>query len=251
MRLRLFSKKLTRAALLGIAAFFVFLAATCATEPIGGSEPGLQATVESSNSFHETLDAHGSTEVQYLLAWITASADNGSLDFVVIDKKNATAHVFNSARQWRASSPILIGSALGDDTVPGIGNRPVALVQSHERTTPAGRFVAELGTNTQGESVVWVDYDAAVSMHSVRTTNASEQRLRRLASARVDERRISYGCINFPDAFFKAQLLPVFAHRNALVYVLPDLKPFDAVFGSRSVGDVVSAKAANPSHHKK
>ena len=251
MRLRFPGKKLMRAALLGMAAPLIFVAATCATEAIGGLDSNVPRTVESAGAGAKAAHAQGSAEVQYLLAWITATADNGSREFVVIDKKNATAHVFNATRTWRASSPVLIGLAVGDDTVPGVGNRPVSLVLSHERTTPAGRFVAELGINTQGESVVWVDYDAAVSMHSVRTTNASEQRLRRLASAQVEEHRISYGCINFPDAFFKAQVLPRFSHQNALVYVLPDSKTIDSVFDSWAVGDEASAAAATALTDKK
>ena len=39
--------------------------------------------------------------------------------------------------------------------------------------------------------MVWVDYDAAVSMHRVRTTNAAERRLARLASPGIDDNRIS------------------------------------------------------------
>ena len=245
MRLRFSSNKLMRAALLGIAAPFAFLAATCATQPFAGSGPDAQgrskAFEEAHFEAHFALTSQASAEVQYLLAWIAATADNGQLDFVVIDKKNATAHVFSSAHTWRASSPVLIGLAVGDDTVPGIGDRPVSQVQSHERTTPAGRFMAELGTNTQGEAVVWVDYDAAVSMHSVRNTKPEEQRLQRLASEKVAERRISYGCINFPQAIFQAQVLPMFSQRKALVYVLPDVKSVNAVFGSSSVSRVAQA----------
>ena len=42
-----------------------------------------------------------------------------------------------------------------------------------ERTTPAGRFVAERGQNLRGEDVVWIDYDAAVLMHRVITTSGN------------------------------------------------------------------------------
>ncbi len=56
------------------------------------------------------------------------------------------------------TSPVLLGAAPGDDSVEGIGSRPMAKVRPEEKTTPAGRFVAEAGRNASGEEVVWVDY---------------------------------------------------------------------------------------------
>jgi hypothetical protein len=132
----------------------------------------------------------------------------------------------------------LLGFARGDDSVPGIGLRPIAEVRPEERTTPAGRFVAERGRNLKGEDVVWVDYDAAVSMHRVRATQPSERRLERLATPTVDDNRISYGCINVPVEFYEAYIRPTFATRRAIVYVLPDSKPVRQVFGSYDVATV-------------
>ena len=100
----------------------------------------------------------------------------------------------NGSKLWRRSAGAP-GAALGDETVPGIGERPIALVRPHERTTPAGRFAAEPGHDARGEDVVWVDYDAAVSMHRVITTDPAERRLQRLASPTARDHRSSYGCI--------------------------------------------------------
>ena len=119
-----------------------------------------------------------------------------------------------------------------DDSVPGIGERRIADIRPHERTTPAGRFAAELGTNTGGEDILWVDYDAAVSMHRVRPVKAPEKRLERLASASAADNRISYGCINIPAAFYDGVVKPLFQPRNGIVYVLPDTKPLAEVFGA-------------------
>ena len=55
---------------------------------------------------------------------------------------------------------------------------------------------------------MWVDYDAAVSMHRVITSNPAERRLQRLASPTPKDNRISYGCINLPAAFFDKVLSP-------------------------------------------
>lgn len=177
-----------------------------------------------------TADAHR------LLAWIEQTRDHGSQPFVVVDKRAAEVHVFNANARWVASSPVLLGVALGDDSVPGIGSRPMAMIEAHERTTPAGRFIGERGRNTAGEDVVWVDYDAAVSMHRVRLTQPSERRAYRLSSLSAADNRISYGCINVPVAFYERHIQPVFARQRANVYVLPDVKSLQQVFGAAGLG---------------
>jgi hypothetical protein len=179
-----------------------------------------------------------SPDARHLADWIADSRDNGHADFIIVDKPYARAYVFDAEARLRGASPVLLGFARGDDSVPGIGLRPIAEVRPEERTTPAGRFVAERGRNLKGEDVVWVDYDAAVSMHRVRATQPSERRLERLATPTVDDNRISYGCINVPVEFYEAYIRPTFATRRAIVYVLPDSKPVRQVFGSYDVATV-------------
>jgi hypothetical protein len=165
---------------------------------------------------------------------VAATADNQRMPFVLIDKPEARAHVFSAQAQWLGSAPVLLGLALGDRTVPGIGQRPLAQVRPHERTTPAGRFVTEPGHNLQGEDVVWIDYDAAVSLHRVRSATAVERRLQRLASPRVRDRRISYGCINAPDAFYNQHVAPYLGQMHGVAYVLPDTESFATFFEAAS-----------------
>ncbi|WP_295638779.1 hypothetical protein [uncultured Methylibium sp.] len=179
--------------------------------------------------------ANPSAQARQLAEWIADSRDNGSAGFAIVDKAHAVVHVFDAQARLRASSPVLLGSARGDDSVPGIGTRPVDQVRPHERTTPAGRFVAEPGRNALGEDVIWVDYGAAVSMHRVRTTHAAERRAERLASASIDDNRISYGCINVPAAFYDAHVRPTFAAQRGVVYVLPETRPLRQVFDSYDV----------------
>jgi hypothetical protein len=171
-----------------------------------------------------------SAEARYIADWIADSRDAGGASFVIIDKKSAKLYVFDGDARLRGSAPVLLGAARGDDTAPDIGTRPLAKVLPEERTTPAGRFIGERGHNARGEDVVWVDYDAAVSMHRVLTTNPAERRLERLATPGVDDNRISYGCVNVPVAFYEAHLRPVFADQRAIIYVLPDVKPLEQVF---------------------
>ena len=166
--------------------------------------------------------AAAAEDAQWLARAAVAAADNRSAPFAVIDKRNARVFVFDATGRLRASSPVLLGLARGDDSVPGIGERPISEIRPEERTTPAGRFETEPGLNTKGEDIVWIDYDAAVSMHRVRATQKSERRLQRLASPTVADNRISYGCINVPAAFYDVYIQPVLGSRRGVVYVLPE-----------------------------
>lgn len=181
-----------------------------------------------------------SPQAQQLADWIAVTGDHAGAAFIIVDKKRASVFVFEPDARLRAHSAVLLGLAPGDVSVPGIGTRPMAQILPAERTTPAGRFVAELGRNTQGEDVVWVDYDAAVSMHRVRTGNPVERRAARLASSTIDDNRISYGCINVPVAFYENFIQPIFVRRKAMVYVLPEIKSVDEVFGISKVSSTKS-----------
>ena len=174
---------------------------------------------------------HASTDVRRLADWIAESGDAEGRDFVLIDKKNAHVYVFDKDARLRDSSPALLGYAVGDDTVPDIGTRPLDKVLASEKTTPAGRFVGERGHNARNEDVVWVDYDAAVSMHRVLTGNPAERRLERLASPTIADNRVSFGCINLPVAFYENSIGPLFANQRAIIYVLPEVKALEDVFG--------------------
>ena len=169
-------------------------------------------------------------DVRQVARWVAASADNGSAPFAIVDKRRTHVYVFEPNGRLSGHSPVLLGYAPGDHTVPGIGERPIHLVRPEERTTPAGRFVSVSGKNAQQEDVVWVDYDAAVSMHRVRPTDPTERRLERLATPSTDDNRISYGCINVPVSFFDGVLWPALGGRRAMVYVLPEVEPLDAIF---------------------
>jgi hypothetical protein len=197
--------------------------------------PVLAATRTTGVDFADFGAETPSPDVRHLANWIADSRDTAGTDFVIVDKKNARVYVFDGDARLRGSSAVLLGAARGDHSVPGIGSRPLAEVLPDERTTPAGRFVAERGHNMRGEDVVWVDYDDAVSMHRVLTTNPEERRLERLATPTVADNRISYGCINVPVAFYESYIRPLFATRRAIVYVLPEVKSVQQVFGSYDV----------------
>ncbi len=96
--------------------------------------------------------------------------------------------------------------------------------------TPAGRFVALLGHDLGEKDVLWVDYRSGVALHRVVTTNPREHRLRRLAATSPLKRRISYGCINVPAAFYDAVIDRAFAATSGVVYILPETRPIEQVF---------------------
>ena len=161
--------------------------------------------------------------------------DPQGLPFAVLDKVEARLYVFDARGRLQGAAPVLLGRAKGDDSVPGIGQRKMSEIRIDERTTPAGRFVAEHGRNLKGEDILWVDYDAAVSMHRLRPVDPKERRLERLNSPTPADNRISYGCINVPPAFYDRVLKRTFdGRRGGVVYVLPETRPLQQVFAFTS-----------------
>jgi hypothetical protein len=178
-----------------------------------GAAPGAAAAVPVLAADHAMVRLHD---------WITGRADNAGLPFAILDKRAARLSVFDPDGTLVGQSPVLLGFARGDASAPGIGERPIASIRPFERTTPAGRFVSEPGRNLAGDDIVWVDYNAAISMHRVRPTNPLERRLERLASRTPTDNRISYGCINLPAAFFDQVVAPRLGARAGVVYILPE-----------------------------
>jgi hypothetical protein len=179
-----------------------------------------------------------SPDAARLAQWVRITSDHQGQPFAIIDKRLARLYVFDARGSLKGDAPILLGLAQGDDTVPGIGDRPLSEVMPSERTTPAGRFVSEHGSNARGEHVIWVDYDAAVSMHPVLTTNPAERRLERLATPQVEDNRISFGCVNVPKAFFQNVVLKTLSADHPVVYVLPETHAMSQVFAGFPEGTV-------------
>ncbi len=171
-------------------------------------------------------------DVRQLADWVVDSGDNAGLPFVIVDKSNARVFVFDAGGRIQGAAPALLGVARGDHTVPGIGDRELSDMPPETRTTPAGRFVARRGMSTRGEDVVWVDYEAGVSLHRVITNRPEERRLQRLATPTPLDNRISYGCINVPARFYEHVVSPVFSGTDGIVYVLPETLSAREVFGS-------------------
>ena len=173
---------------------------------------------------------HAQVSVAEFAKQAVASGNTDGKIFAVVDKTAATVSLFDAAGHFVAASPVLVGQAIGDQSVPGIGERPMNAIAPHERTTPAGRFDSEPGINLSGETIVWIDYDAAVSMHRLRSAPADEKRPQRMASPSPADNRITYGCVNVPVAFYKQWVLPTWGQTSGVIYVLPETQPAQRVF---------------------
>lgn len=187
----------------------------------------------------------GSDAAHYVADWVVDSGDNRTLPFAIVDKTDARVFVFDAHGLLRGAAPVLLGLARGDDSVPGIGDRPLSSIRPEERTTPAGRFVAVLDRNLRGKKILWVDYDGAISMHPVIATKPEERRLQRLASPTPLDNRISYGCINVPAKFFEKVVRPAFTGTNGIVYVLPETRLPGEVFALYDVEERTRLQAAS------
>jgi hypothetical protein len=164
-----------------------------------------------------------SGEAHQAARWVVHHADHRGRPFAIVDKKDARIYVFEESGVLLGASPVLLGLASGDrDAVPRLGERSPGSLAPFERTTPAGRFDSEPGRNDKGEAIVWFDYDAALAIHRLRPGPAHERRAQRIASPDPAERRISFGCIVAPVAFYEQVIAPTLGSRRGVVYVLPE-----------------------------
>ena len=164
-------------------------------------------------------------------AWAKSTGDHGGRPFMILDKTAAAVFLYDGNGELLGLAPVLIGSAIGDDSAPGIGNRELHEIRPEERTTPAGRFVTTLGPALgKYRRVLWVSHELSVAMHPVLTASPREQRKVRLASPSPDDNRITYGCINVSADFYRKVVEPLFAETTGITYVLPE---------SRQVAEVI------------
>lgn len=177
-------------------------------------------------------DEIASKDARQVANRVLASGDSRGMPFIIVDKRNAKAFLFDARGMLHGATAVLLGRARGDVSPIGIGNRKLADIAPQERITPAGRFVAALGHDLGEKDILWVDYDAAISLHRVFTGKPSERRLQRLATATPLDNRVSYGCINVPVKFYDEIVRPAFNATNGIVYVLPEVKSIDDVFSS-------------------
>ena len=156
-------------------------------------------------------------------AQVLATGDHLQQPFAIVDKRTAVLTLFSASGRLLGSSSVLLGSVLGDHSVPGVGDRAqTGRLWPGDATTPAGRFASEPGHNKTGEAVVWLDYDLALAIHRLRPGTAQADRGRRLAAQAPDSKRVSAGCIVVPVAFYESVVQPLLGLQAGVVYVLPE-----------------------------
>jgi hypothetical protein len=162
-------------------------------------------------------------DVRQLARDVLTSHDNGGRAFAIVDKKQARMYLFDRAGHLRGASPVLLGEARGDASAADVGQHAqTGNVPPHERTTPAGRFISEPGRNLHGESIVWVDYEAAFAIHRLRPGTSEGPRAARLASINPEDRRVSWGCVVVPVDFYLNAVARLLGRRRGVVYVMPE-----------------------------
>jgi hypothetical protein len=172
-----------------------------------------------------------STDARQVVDWVLESSDPQGRPFAVVDKRAARIYVFKSDGSLAGHSQALLGSTVGDHTVPGVGLRAQSGdVGEDERTTPAGRFEATPGLNNKGEHVVWVDYASAFAIHRLRPGAAYKARASRLGNAAAADKRVSWGCVVVPVAFYEQVVEPILGRERSVVYVMPETTSIKTMF---------------------
>ncbi len=180
--------------------------------------------------------------------WVSSSGDNRGLPFAVIDKTTAQILVYGANGKALGRAPVLIGSAIGDGSAPGVGDRELSDIPMAERTTPAGRYLIGFGPAAGHGRVLWVDYANSISIHGIPATKTSarEKRTQRLSSKRADDNRITHGCINVSPAFYSKTIATTFK-KGGVFYVLPDTETLQEAipaYGLDSVEAIAALEAA-------
>lgn len=200
-------------------------------EPAFNPPPALPATVPAALAptlAPAVVDFRGepaSPEARAMAVAAFDRADAHGRPFAVVDKREAKLFVFHADGRLAGAAPALLGLARGDSVAPGVGQMVATGIPADLRTTPAGRYDSQPGPNLKGETVIWVDYDAAFAIHRLRPSPPHERRAERLASASPDDNRISLGCVVVAGEFFDRVVAPVLGHGPGVVYVLPEPAP--------------------------
>src|SRR4051812_44136969 len=64
-----------------------------------------------------------SPDARLVANWVVHTSNAKQSAFVIIDKKDARVYVFSPDGRLQDSAPALLGSARGDDSFPGIGEK--------------------------------------------------------------------------------------------------------------------------------
>ncbi len=164
--------------------------------------------------------------VRKLAQQVLESGDHRRQPFAIVDKQAAVIVVYRGDGTLAGASSALLGQTLGDESVPGVGERAQSRSLRHgDRTTAAGRFASQPGRTDSGDEVVWLDYDNALSIHRLRRGPSWERRAQGLASTSPLDKRLSDGCVVVHEAFYESVVQPLLGRGRGVVYVMPETMP--------------------------
>ena len=217
------------------------LAAASAWASVGTAEPPRTVSQIDARTAVPAAAFEDSEDADVAAQWVRVHGDNHGLPFVIVDKRRAQIHVYAPGGEPMGASTVLLGQAVGDAALSRRVQRPPSSLLPQERTTPSGRYASEPGHNDTGEDIVWIDYDAALAIHRLRASPASQRRVERMNSPHSDDKRISSGCIVVPVAFYDAVLLPSLGRQPGVVYVLPETRSVREAFAQDRLSLEVAA----------
>ena len=149
--------------------------------------------------------------------------------FFIADKPNGKIHLFDKTGKHIASSDSLYGKQAGDRLADEQRNKPMTAMSDTDKVTPAGTFTLRVVDSPEydgGYTLHMYDkqgYLGGLAIHSVYTGDAKENRLGKLLSQDLKDKKISFGCINTSPDFFINKVLPKIGDmENAGVVVIPD-----------------------------
>ena len=176
---------------------------------------------EAAAALHSALARErASPEVEQVARWAVESQDHAGLPFVVVDKARARLFAFDLSGRLLASTPVLLGASRGDG--------PAAAA-----ATPAGRFVGATWLSIHGDGIVWINADAALSLHGIPSGLSPGHSAQRLASDDVEDKRISDGSLHVSGQFYR-DYLSALKGQASIAYVLPEVVPVRDVFNTYS-----------------
>jgi hypothetical protein len=164
----------------------------------------------------ELARERASFDVERVARWALATHDHGGLPFLVVDKARAKLFAFGPDGRVTASAPVLLGASRADG--------PAAA-----GATPAGRFVAATWLSIRGNGIVWINADAALTLHGIPSGISPGRAPQRLASGDLDDKRISDGSLHVAGEFYRDYLRPL-KGQVSIAYVLPEVLPVRDVF---------------------
>jgi hypothetical protein len=149
--------------------------------------------------------------------------------FFIADKPNGKIHLFDSKGNFVNSSDALYGKSKGDILTEESLNKSPDEMKDIDKVTPAGTYTVSVHKDLEyagGYTLALKkgnNYLGGIAIHSVYLGDAKERRQERLKSINLEDKKISFGCINTTQDFFLKTVLPTIQNfNNAGVVVIPD-----------------------------